>query len=194
MSETAATVETRELEGLTIPTPGTFRLDPTHSQVGFVVRHMKVAKVRGRFQDYTGSIQIGEEPTDTRVEVTVKTESVDTREEARDAHLRSADFFESAVHAEMSFVSTKVEHRGDNEFELTGDLTIKGVTKPVVLHVEFDGVIQDPYGNQRIGFSASGEIDRYDYGLNWNAAIEAGGLVVSRKVTLEIEVEAIRSA
>lgn len=194
MSETAATVETRELEGLTIPTPGTFRLDPTHSQVGFVVRHMKVAKVRGRFQDYTGSIQIGEEPTDTRVEVTVKTESVDTREEARDAHLRSADFFESEVHAEMSFVSTKVEHLGGNEFELTGDLTIKGVTKPVVLHVEFDGVIQDPYGNQRIGFSASGEIDRYDYGLNWNAAIEAGGLVVSRKVTLEIEVEAIRSA
>ncbi len=194
MSETAATVETRELEGLTIPTPGTFRLDPTHSQVGFVVRHMKVAKVRGRFQDYTGSIQIGEEPTDTKVEVTVKTESVDTREEARDAHLRSADFFESEVHAEMSFVSTKVEHLGGNEFELTGDLTIKGVTKPVVLHVEFDGVIQDPYGNQRIGFSASGEIDRYDYGLNWNAAIEAGGLVVSRKVTLEIEVEAIRSA
>ncbi|MDA8039343.1 MAG: YceI family protein [Actinomycetota bacterium] len=194
MSETSATVETRELEGLTIPTPGTFRLDPTHSQVGFVVRHMKVAKVRGRFQDYTGSIQIGEEPTDTKVEVTVKTESVDTREEARDAHLRSADFFESEVHAEMSFVSTKVEHLGGNEFELTGDLTIKGVTKPVVLHVEFDGVIQDPYGNQRIGFSASGEIDRYDYGLNWNAAIEAGGLVVSRKVTLEIEVEAIRSA
>ena len=190
----STTEATRQFEGLEVPSAGTFQIDPVHSQVGFVVRHMKVAKVRGRFRDYTGTIEIADDPVESRVVVEVKTASVDTREEQRDAHLRSADFFESDTYPEMTFTSTRVEHRGDNAFDVTGDLTLHGVTKPVTLRAEFEGVVNDPYGNQRIGFTAVGELDRFDFGLTWNAAIEAGGLVVSRKVTLELEVEAVRPA
>lgn len=191
---TAAIPATREFEGLTIPAPGTFALDPTHTEVGFVVRHMKVAKVRGRFDEFEGSIEIADDPLQSRVRVTIKTASVNTRESNRDAHLRSADFFESETYPEMTFTSTKVEHRGGNDFDVTGDLTIHGVTKPVVLRTEFADVVQDPWGNERIGFSAVAEIDRFDFGLGWNAALEAGGLVVSRKVVIELDVEAVRSA
>ncbi len=194
MSSTAAEKETRELAGLTIPGPGTFSIDVTHSHVGFVVRHMKVAKVRGQFTDYAGTIVLAEDPLESSVDVAVRTASVDTREENRDNHLRSGDFFESDTHPEMSFRSTKLEHVGENELRLTGDLTIKAVTKPITLDVEFDGVVQDPYGNERIGFSAKGELDRFDYGLTWNAALEAGGLVVSRNVAIQLEVEATRAS
>lgn len=194
MSSTAMGRETREFEGLTIPAPGGFSIDVAHSHVGFVARHMKVAKVRGQFTDYSGTIVLGESPLESSVEVSVKTASVDTREESRDNHLRSSDFFEAEAYPEMTFKSTRLEHLGGNGFKLTGDLTIKGVTRPIALDVEFDGVVQDPYGNERIGFSAKGELDRFDYGLTWNAALEAGGLVVSRNIVIQLEVEATRSA
>jgi polyisoprenoid-binding protein YceI len=192
MPDSTAEVGAREFEGVEIPTPGTFQIDALHSQVGFVVRHMKVAKVRGHFLEYSGEIEIAEDPLQSKVEVIVKTASVSTREDNRDAHLRSADFFETDSYPEMTFKSTKVEHLGGNEFDVTGDLTIKGVTKPIVLHAEVEGLVVDPYGNQRLGFTVAGEIDRFEFGLTWNAAIEAGGLVVSRNVVLEIEVEAVR--
>ncbi|MGH9304267.1 MAG: YceI family protein [Acidimicrobiales bacterium] len=185
---------TRPFEGLTIPEPGIFELDPMHTQVGFVARHMMVSKVRGRFTDYSGTLTVADDPLASRIAVLVKTASVSTGEAPRDAHLRSGDFFDSETYPELSFSTTALEHRRDNSFEVTGELTIKGVSKSVTLDVDFEGVIVDPYGNERIGFTARGEVDRYDYGLTWGAALEAGGLVVARKVILELEAEAVRAA
>lgn len=186
------TISTREIEGLQLPAPGTFDLDTAHTHVGFVVRHMMVSKVRGRFTSYTGSVTIGEGLQDSSVEVTIDAGSIDTREEARDNHLRSADFFETEKYPEWTFKSTGLTPTGKGEFELAGDLTLHGVTRPVTLQVEQEGIVMDPYGNERIGFSATGEIDREDFGIAFNMALEAGGVVVGKTVKLEIEVEAIR--
>lgn len=191
---TATIINTREWNGLTIPTPGTFTLDLSHSQIGFVVRHMMVAKVRGQFTKYTGTIELAEDPLQSKVNVEAEVASIDTRDEARDGHLRSGDFFEVDKFPTLTFASTKIEHRGGSGFAVTGDLTIKGVTKPVTLDVTFEGAVQDPYGNQRLGLSAGTEIDRYDYGIEFNAALETGGFVVARKVKLEIEAETTRTA
>jgi polyisoprenoid-binding protein YceI len=191
---TSTNTNTRDWNGLTIPSPGTFTLDLSHSQVGFVARHMMVAKVRGQFTKYTGTIELAEDPLQSKVNVEVEVASIDTRDEARDGHVRSGDFFDVEKFPTLTFASTKVEHRGGSDFAVTGDLTIKGVTKPVTLDVTFEGVVQDPYGNQRLGFSAETDIDRYDYGIEFNAALETGGVVVGRKVKLEIEAETTRTA
>lgn len=188
------TATTRQFEGLGVPAPGTFGFDSVHTTVGFVARHLMVSKVRGHFAEYDGSITVADNLLDSDVEVRIKTASIDTREEARDAHLRSDDFFSAEKYPEIVFKSTKIEHQGGNRFAITGDLTIRDVTKPVTLEATFEGVVQDPWGGERFGFTAIAEIDRFEYGLTWNAAVEAGGLVVGRKVTIEIEVEAVRQA
>ncbi|MDA8399456.1 MAG: YceI family protein [Actinomycetota bacterium] len=185
---------TRTIDGVTIPSPGTFKLDPSHIEIGFAVRHMMVAKVHGRFAKADGTVVIAEDPTNSTVEVTIETASIDTREENRDAHLRSPDFLDVERFPTMTFRSTEVRRAGQGRWNVVGDLTIRDVTKPVALDTTFEGVVQDPYGNQRIGVSAVAEIDREEFGLTWNAALEAGGMVVGRQVKIEIEAEAIRQA
>lgn len=177
---------------LQIPS-GTWTLDPAHTEVSFVARHAMVAKVRGTFRDVEGSIEAAEELTDSRVRAQVQTASVDTGNADRDAHLRGADFFETDTYAQMSFTSTEISEVSEDGFVLTGDLTIKDVTRPVRFDVEFGGVAQDPYGNQRAGFSARTQIDREDWGLTFNAALETGGVLVSKKITIEIEVSAVQA-
>ncbi len=189
-----ATVLTREWKGLTVPTPGVFKLDPAHTHVGFLARHMMVSKVRGRFGDYDGTIVIADDLLESTVEVKIKVESIDTREDARDNHLRSPDFFEAETHPEITFKSSKIEQVGDEQFAITGLLTIKSVSREITLDTSYEGVVADPFGGQRIGFTAKAELDRFDFGLTWGAALETGGLVVGRKVALEFELEAVRQA
>jgi polyisoprenoid-binding protein YceI len=188
------TETTRVVEGVTIPAPGTFALDLSHTQVGFVARHMMVSKVRGRFTDYEGTLVVADDPSESTVEVTVKTASIDTNDENRDNHVRSDDFLGVEKFPNLTFKSTKVEIHPRGTWKVTGDLTVREVTRPVVLDVEFAGVIQDPYGNQRIGFTASGEINRDEFGVTFNAVMEAGGVVIGSKIKLEIEAEAVRQA
>jgi polyisoprenoid-binding protein YceI len=188
------TALTREWEGMTFPTPGVFKVDPIHSHLGFLARHMMVSKVRGRFGEYDGTIIVADDVLQSSVEVTIKVESIDTREDARDNHLRSPDFFEAETHPEITFKSTKIEQVKGEHFTITGQLTIKSVSKEITLDASYEGVIADPYGGQRIGVTAKAELDRYDFGLTWGAALETGGLVVGRNVILEFEIEAVRQA
>jgi polyisoprenoid-binding protein YceI len=195
MTDTTSTVGlTRVVDGVTLPNPGTFVLDKSHTEVGFVARQLMVSKVRGRFSDYEGTIVVADDPADSSVEVTIQAASINTNDEARDNHVRTNDFLNVAEFPTLTFVSTKVELRPSGDWKVSGDLTIRGVTRPVVLDVEFEGVIQDPWGNQRLGFTASSEIDRNEFGVSFNAALETGGFVVSPKVKLEIESEAVRQA
>jgi polyisoprenoid-binding protein YceI len=191
MTETATL--TRTVAGVEIPHPGTYVLDKAHTTISFVVRHLMVSKVRGHFNGFEGTIVVGEEPKDSKVEVTIDATSVDTRDQQRDAHLKSPDFFEVEKYPTLTFVSTGVHGDGD-DWKVTGDLTIHGVTRPVTLDIEFLGATGDPWGGKRIGFSASTQIDRTDYGLTWNAAVETGGVVVGKDVKIEIEAEAILQA
>ncbi len=192
MSDTMT--QTREYEGLNVPAPGTFEFDPSHSTVAFVVRHLMVSKVRGHFDDFAGTITVAEEPTESSAQVDIKVASVDTRDAKRDAHLTSPDFFDAESNPSITFTSTGVSHVDGDEFTLSGDLTISGVTKPVELAVEYNGVAQDPWGGERIGFSASTEVDREDFGLTYNQALETGGVMVGKKAKIEIEAEAVRQA
>lgn len=191
---TATQTVTRTVQGVDVPQPGSYELDPSHTHVGFAVRHMMVSKVRGKFSDVRGTIEITDEPLDSSVTVTVGLGSVDTRDEQRDEHLRSPDFFDVDSHPDMTFHSTSVTRLSDDRYRVDGDLTIRGVTKQVSLDTSFEGGLLDPYGNQRIGFSATGEINREDFGLTWNQALETGGVVVGKKVQIEIEAEATRPA
>lgn len=171
---------------------GTYTIDPAHSRIGFVARHAMVTKVRGGFNDFQGTLQLdGDNPERSSAQVTIQAASIDTRNEDRDQHLRSNDFFDMERYPEISFVSTGVTPLDDERYRLTGDLTIKGVTKPVTLDVEHTGTAVDPWGNLRVGFEGSTTVNRKDWGVNWNAALEAGGVLVSEKVTLEIEVSAV---
>ncbi len=194
MTTTTPVPLTRESAGLTLPAAGTFVLDKTHTQVGFLVRHLMVSKVRGRFTDFEGSLVVADDPAQSSVEVTIQATSIDTSDENRDNHVRTNDFLNVAEFPTITFRSTKVELSPNGEWKVTGDLTIRGTTRPVVLDVQFEGVIQDPWGNQRLGFTASAEIDRNEFGVSFNAALETGGFVVSPKVRLEIEAEAVRQA
>jgi polyisoprenoid-binding protein YceI len=174
---------------------GTYTLDASHSRFGFVARHAMVTKVRGAFNDFDGTATIdGANPANSSVRIALKVASIDTRNAQRDEHLRTNDFLDAATYPEITFVSTSVQHDGGNDFVVTGDLTIRGVTKSITLPLEFQGSATDPFGNARIGFEGSVEINRKDWGVNWNAALEAGGVLVSEKVTLEFEISAIKSA
>jgi polyisoprenoid-binding protein YceI len=174
-----------------LPAPGTWTLDPGHTDVSFTARHLMVTKVRGRFPLASGSITIAPNPLDSSVEATIDVANVDSGDAARNEHLRSADFFDSADHPTATFRSTKVEAEGDGTYRLLGDLTIKDVTRPVTLELEYLGTISSPWGDQRAGFSATTEVSRKDWGLEWNVVLEGGGVVVSDKVRLQIDAEAV---
>lgn len=171
-----------------------WKLDPAHSMVEFSAKHMMLTTVRGRFVDVEGVIYTDEQnPTNSSVEATLKAASIDSRAEQRDQHLRSADFLDVENWPAITFKSTRIE--GDKQhFKLTGDLSIRGTTKSITLDVEFEGRNRDPWGGERAGFTASGKIDRRDFGLMWNQALEAGGILVSNDVKISIEAQAIRSA
>ncbi len=173
---------------------GTYVLDASHSQLGFVARHAMVTKVRGSFNEVSGSATFdGSDPSASSLSVTIQAASVDTRSEGRDAHLRSADFFDVEQYPQITFAGTGFALDGD-VLTVTGDLTIKGVAHSVSIPFEFQGAAVDPFGNERIGLEGSVVVNRKDWNLNWNAALEAGGVLVSEKVTLEFEVSAIKQA
>lgn len=168
-------------------------VDAAHSTVEFTVRHMMIAKVKGTFHEFTASIEADpEDLTTANIEVEVDVKSVDTRNADRDNHLRSADFFDADQYPKMTFKATDITKKGDGEYEVTGDLTIRGVTRQETFTVTFEGAGKDPWGNEKVGFSASGTINRSDYGLTWNAVLETGGVMVSDEVKIALEIEAIK--
>ncbi|HWG02804.1 MAG TPA: YceI family protein [Trebonia sp.] len=172
---------------------GTWQIDPVHSEVGFTVRHMMVSKVRGRFDKFEGTIVTGADPAASTVTTSVDMSSINTNNEQRDGHIRSADFFEVEKHPTMDFRSTGIRDFSGEGFLLDGELTIKGVTKPVTFEVELNGIGPDAYGGTRIGFSALAEVNRKDFGVDFNGPIPGapGGVVVSEKVTLNLEIEGV---
>ncbi len=173
---------------------GTYVLDPSHTSIGFVTRHAMVTKVRGSFEEYTGTATIdGANPSASTPDVDIKAASINTRNADRDAHVRSGDFLDVETNPEITFRGTEFAIKGDVA-EVTGDLTIRGVSKPVTIPFEFQGAATDPFGNKRIGFEGETTISRADFGLTWNAALETGGFLVADKVVLEFEVSAIEQA
>lgn len=174
---------------------GAFTIDPAHSYFGFVARHAMITKVRGSFKEFAGGITIdGADLSRSSANVTIQSASVDTGSADRDGHLRSNDFFAMEEHPQITFVTTHVAQTSDTEVELTGDLTVRGVTRPVTIPFEFGGLATDPMGNVRAGFEGAVTINRKDFGLTWNAALETGGLLVGDKVRLEIEISAIKNS
>jgi polyisoprenoid-binding protein YceI len=174
-----------------LPRAGTWALDTTHTDVSFTARHLMVTKVRGRFGVSGGAVTIAENPLDSSVEATIDVASVTSGDAGRDEHLLSADFFDLERYPTITFRSTGVVAAGEGTYKLTGELTIKNVTRPVTLDLEYLGTVDSPFGDTRAGFSAGTEINRKDWGLNWNLALEAGGVVVGEKVKLNIDAETI---
>jgi polyisoprenoid-binding protein YceI len=169
-----------------------WKLDPTHSTVEFSAKHLMITTVKGRIADVEGIIYTNEkDPKNSSVEATLKATSIDTRTDQRDQHLRSADFLNVEKYPEIKFRSTRIEG-GREEFKLTGDLTIRDVTREITLNVRFEGQAKDPWGGERVGFSATGKIDRRDFGLTWNQALETGGVVVGNEIKIELEVQAVK--
>jgi polyisoprenoid-binding protein YceI len=174
---------------------GTYTLDPAHTRIGFVARHAMVTKVRGAFNEFEGTATLdGANPANSSAQVTIDAASIDTRNAQRDEHLRGNDFLAMQDYPRITFSSTGARQVDDTTFELTGDLTIKGVTNSVTVPFTFEGAARDPFGNLRVGFEGSVTINRKDYGITWNAALETGGVLVSDKVVLEFEISAIKNA
>ena len=174
---------------------GEYSVDPTHTRIGFVARHAMVTKVRGAFNEFGGSGYFdADDPTQSKLQLNIKAASIDTGNADRDGHLRGNDFFDMETYPEITFASTSVQKVDESNYKVTGDLTIKGQTHPVTIPFELSGPVQDPWGNQRIGLEGRTEINRKDWGVNFNVALEAGGLLVSDKITLEFDVSAIKSA
>ncbi|GAA0928626.1 YceI family protein [Streptomyces thermoalcalitolerans] len=174
---------------------GEYTIDPAHSTLGFVARHAMVTNVKGTFNDFTGTLHLdGGNPSASTASVDVRTDSVDTGSADRDNHLRSADFLRTEEFPEMTFRSTRAEALGGNDYRITGDLTIRGITKPVTIDLEFNGAAKDPFGNERVGFEGRAEILRSDWGLTWNAALETGGVLVSDKIKLNFDISAVKKA
>jgi len=188
------TVSTRTVDGVEYPAVGTYAIDVSHTRLGFAVRHMAVSKVRGEFKDFSGTLELAENPADSKISVTIQAGSVDTHDENRDNHLRTNDFFDVENHPTWSFTSTAIRPRSAGEWDVDGDLTIRGVTKQVTLDATLEGVVNDPYGLHRVGFSATTSIVRDDFGVSFNAALETGGVVVGKKVDIDLEVEATLQA
>ncbi|HVW34024.1 MAG TPA: YceI family protein [Acidimicrobiia bacterium] len=192
LTQTPANPAVRTVDDALLPAAGTYALDASHSQVGFAVRHVMISRTKGRFSDVAGTIEIAENPLESSVSVTIQTASVDTRDEQRDGHLRSGDFLDVEAFPTMTYQSRSVRPAGGDRWIVEGDLSIKGVTRPVPLEVTFEGGAADPWGGVRIGFSARAEIDREAFGLTWNQALETGGVLVGKKVTIEIEAEGVK--
>jgi polyisoprenoid-binding protein YceI len=173
---------------------GDYTIDPAHTRLGFSARHAMVATVRGQFTDFTGTAHVDTaDPASSKVELSIVANSISTGQQQRDDHLRSGDFFESEQYPDITFTSTDVTRDGD-EWTITGDLTIKGVTRSITVPFEFTGSAQDPFGNTRIGFEGAATLNRKDWGLTWNAALETGGVLVSEKIKLQFDVSAIKNA
>jgi polyisoprenoid-binding protein YceI len=176
----------------TLPT-GTWDVDPSHSRIGFRVKHLGISTVRGEFRQYEGQLTIAEDGTAT-ASGTIKADSIDTSETDRDTHLKSADFFDVESYPEITFRSTSIAAIDGDAYEVTGDLTMHGVTKPVTLKAEIGGVETDPFGKERVGLEASGELSRSDYGMKFNMALGSGNLAVSDKVKLDLDVSAVKQS
>jgi polyisoprenoid-binding protein YceI len=179
----------RIIDGRPVPVAGTWKVDHIHSDLRITARHLMVAKVRGTFEDFDAAIVVGEAPADSTVKIEAKASSVTTGTTDRDNHLRSADFLDAEQFPLVTFESTSLKPSGEN-WKLTGDLTIRGVTKPVTFDLVFEGAATDPYGNTKAAFSAVGEIERRDWGLTWNVPLENGGMLVSEKFQIEFDIEA----
>ncbi|MET9430677.1 MULTISPECIES: YceI family protein [unclassified Streptomyces] len=174
---------------------GEYAIDAAHSSIGFTARHAMVTNVRGAFADYSGTLTLdGANPAASAASIDVKIDSIDTGSADRDAHLRGADFFDAEQFPLMTFRSTSAEALGGSDYRITGDLTIKGVTRPISIDLEFNGSAKDPFGNERVGFEGKAELLRSEWGLTWNAALETGGVLVSDKIKLTFEISAIRNA
>jgi polyisoprenoid-binding protein YceI len=187
MSTSTSTSTVTQLEA------GTWNLDASHSSIGFTVRHLMVSKVRGKFTDFTANVVVAEDPRDSTLEAVVQMASIDTGDANRDNHLRTNDFFDVEHFPTMTLRSTGFEVTGDDEFVMHADLTVRGVTRPVDFDVEFGGVGPDPWGGTRAGFTASATISRKDFGVEWNAPLETGGVVVSDKVAIELDIELVKA-
>lgn len=172
---------------------GTWTLDKAHTKIGFSAKHLMVSKVRGHFDEYDATVEIADDLTNSNVEVSLEAATITTGTADRDNHLRSGDFLDVESYPQLRFVSTDIEPDGDDNWKVTGHLTIRGVSRPITLDVTFEGSATDPWGNVHLGFTASAKMDREDWGLTWNAALEGGGWLVSKDVVLEIEGELIRA-
>ncbi|MFJ6781489.1 YceI family protein [Streptomyces yangpuensis] len=193
--ENTTAVATLEVDPALAALTGDYAIDPAHSSIGFTVRHAMVTNVRGSFADHEGTLHLdGSDPSRSTASIDVKIASVDTGIADRDGHLRSGDFFDAEAFPLMTFRSTEAAFLGGDTYRITGDLTIKDVTRPLSIDLEFNGSATDPYGNQRVGFEGSADILRSDWGLTWNAALETGGVVVSDKVKLTFDISAIKQA
>ena len=182
---------TRTVDGIEIPQPGTWVVDPSHSSIEVVARHMVISKVRGRFAGFSGSIVVADQPEDSSVEFVIDAASIHTADEKRDAHLRNSDFLETDKYPEITFRSTSVRAAGrKGHWSVTGDLTVRDVTRPVTLDVELEGV-GSAYGGPRAVFSAEVEVDREEFGLTWNMALETGGVLVGRQLKIELNIQAV---
>lgn len=191
MSQSPASTTTTGLE----KTTGTWVIDPSHTRVGFSAKHAMVATVRGQFAEFSGSLTLdGAVPKQSSADLTIAAASISTGNDDRDNHVRGSDFLDVETHNELSFQSTGVRYEGGDDFVMTGDLTIRGTTRPVELKVELEGLATDPFGNERIGFSGQTTLSRKDFGLTWNVALEAGGVLVSDKVKITLDVSAIKQA
>lgn len=188
----ASQATARKVESLQLPVPGAWEIDPGHSTVGAVARHLMISKVRGRFGRFSGRLTIGETPEQSSVTATIDASSIDTADPRRDEHLRSPDFLDAENHPTLEFSSTSAEQTGETSLRVDGDLTIRGVTRPVSLDVEYLGLVTDPFGNDKAVFSAETEIDREEWGMTWNAALETGGVLVGKKLKIELEIQAVR--
>jgi len=186
-----AAVETVGNAQTALPAPGIWNLDTTHTDVSFTARHLMVTKVRGRFPVQSGAVTIAQNPLESSVVAVIDVAGVNSGDNGRDDHLRNSDFFEVETYPTMTFRSTRVQDVGNGEYKVTGDLTIKDVTRPVTLDLEYLGTVTSPWGDQRAGFSATAEISRKDWGLEYNMALEAGGVVIGDKIKLNIDAEAI---
>ncbi|MEU5095983.1 YceI family protein [Streptomyces sp. NPDC020996] len=174
---------------------GDYTIDPAHSTLGFVARHAMVTNVKGKFLDFSGTLHLdGSDPAKSTASIDVTMESIDTGSADRDGHLKSADFFKTEEFPTMTFRSTEAQALGGDDYRITGDLTILGVTKPLTIDLEFNGAAKDPFGNERVGFEGKAEILRSEWGLTWNAALETGGVLVSDKIKLNFDISAIKSA
>jgi polyisoprenoid-binding protein YceI len=192
-SEIGEIMSTTSAASTVVPT-GTWKVDPAHSNVGFAVKHMGIATVRGEFGEFEGTLEIGADLSTAKAYGTVKAASVDTSEAQRDDHLRSPDFFDAEQYPELSFESTRIEALDDEEFRITGKLTIHGITNEVVLHADYQGTDVDPWDNQRVGLEVTGQLSRGDYGMKFNQALGSGNMLVGDKIKLELDISAVKQA